>query len=86
MKRIFRNLAGFSPFIARQVQNVIAAKRICPEIYMELSLSLQENDPHLFIQQFCQNLTNGNQQEYLLPYLKSININHNGPHQMVCIY
>ena len=52
---------------------------------MELSLSLQENDSYLFIPELCSNLTNGNEQEYLLPYLKSINNNHNGPYQMVCI-
>eukprot|EP01084_Bolivina_argentea_P292872 503611_1 len=76
MKRIFRNLSSFSPLIARQIQNVIASKQICPEIYIELSLSLQENDPKLFIKQFCANLTNTNELQYLLPYLKSINNNH----------
>ena len=81
MKRIFRNLASFSPFIARQIQNVIASKLICPEIYIELSLS-QEHEASLFIEQFCQNLINANQQQYLLPYLKSIN----NTHQMVCNY
>eukprot|EP01083_Nonionella_stella_P245644 853573_1 len=75
MKRIFRNLAALSPLIARNIQNVIASKQICPEIYVELSLS-QEHSPRLFIQQLCDNLIQINAQQYLLPYLRSIHNSH----------
>eukprot|EP01083_Nonionella_stella_P119150 356036_1 len=75
MKRIFRNLASLSPWIARHIQKAIASKQICPEIYVELSIS-QEHSSRLFIQQLCADLIQIDTQQYLLPYLRSIRNNH----------
>ena len=73
MERMFRNISLYSPIIARNVQKIIVEKQILPGIYTELSLSLQENSPKLFIQQFCNNLTNSNQLKYLMKHLKKLN-------------